>query len=52
MSASAELTRDLQDWCKTRLQRYQYPHSIDFVPTLPKTITGKIQRFMLRAAAL
>jgi benzoate-CoA ligase len=42
------LVRELQDWCKGRLQRYQFPHTIDFVDDLPKTITGKIQRFRLR----
>ncbi len=42
------LVRELQDWCKGRLQRYQFPHAIDFVDDLPKTTTGKIQRFMLR----
>ena len=47
-SPAAEVTRDLQDWCKSRLQRYQYPHLVDVVTTLPKTITGKIQRYMLR----
>jgi acyl-coenzyme A synthetase/AMP-(fatty) acid ligase len=45
------LVPELQDWCKTRLQRYQYPHRIDFVPDLPKTVTGKIQRFKLREVA-
>ncbi|HZF38785.1 MAG TPA: benzoate-CoA ligase family protein [Blastocatellia bacterium] len=39
---------ELQEWCKTRLQRFQYPHIIDFVDELPKTATGKIQRFRLR----
>ena len=48
LSPSDELTREIQDWCKNRLQRYQYPHHIDFVEALPKTLTGKIQRFMLR----
>jgi acyl-coenzyme A synthetase/AMP-(fatty) acid ligase len=32
------------------LQRYQYPHQIDFVTALPKTLTGKVQRYLLRAA--
>ena len=49
-SPSEELTGELQAWCKGRLQRYQYPHRIDFVAALPKTTTGKIQRFALRAA--
>ncbi len=43
-----KLVGELQGWCKTRLQRYQYPHLIDFVDELPKTTTGKIQRFKLR----
>jgi benzoate-CoA ligase len=46
--ASAE---DLQAHVKTRLAPYKYPRWIAFVPELPKTATGKIQRFKLRAAA-
>ena len=42
------LVRELQDWCKGRLQRYQFPDAVDFVDELPKTMTGKIQRFKLR----
>jgi benzoate-CoA ligase len=42
------LTRALQEWCKERLQRYQYPHSVAYVNELPKTTTGKVQRFQLR----
>jgi benzoate-CoA ligase len=42
------LVAELQEWCKTRLRRYQYPHFIDFVDELPKTPTGKIQRYKLR----
>ncbi len=34
--------------CKTRLAPYKYPRWVHFVPDLPKTATGKIQRFMLR----
>jgi acyl-coenzyme A synthetase/AMP-(fatty) acid ligase len=45
------LVRELQDWCKGRLQRYQFPQAIDFVTDLPKTTTGKIQRFKLRESA-
>ena len=44
------LKAELQEWCKTRLQRFQYPHIIDFVDELPKTASGKIQRFRLREA--
>ncbi len=42
------LITELQDHCKSRLQRFQYPHVIEFVPELPKTVTGKIQRYKLR----
>src|SRR5258708_36852312 len=42
------LAAELQEYCKSRLQRYQYPHVIEFVSELPKTVTGKIQRYKLR----
>src|ERR1700686_2752087 len=42
---------ELQEHCKTRLQRFQYPHVIEFVSELPKTVTGKIQRYKLREQA-
>jgi benzoate-CoA ligase family protein len=48
VEASPALAAELQEHCKSRLQRYQYPHLIEFVPELPKTITGKIQRYKLR----
>ncbi len=49
---AVDLVSELQEWCKTRLQRYRYPHIIDFVDELPKTATGKIQRFKLRGERL
>jgi len=45
---SDELTKQLQDWCKERLQRYKFPHSVTYATDLPKTTTGKVQRFRLR----
>ncbi|MGV3569589.1 MAG: benzoate-CoA ligase family protein [Ramlibacter sp.] len=42
---------DLQAHVKTRLAPYKYPRWIEFLPELPKTATGKIQRFRLRAIA-
>jgi benzoate-CoA ligase family protein len=45
------LVAQLQEHCKTRLQRFQYPHLIEFVSELPKTVTGKIQRYKLRETA-
>jgi benzoate-CoA ligase len=47
-AAGDALVAELQEHCKSRLQRYQYPHLIEFVPELPKTVTGKIQRYRLR----
>ena len=41
----------LQQHVKDRLAPYKYPRWIEFVPELPKTATGKIQRFKLRAPA-
>jgi benzoate-CoA ligase family protein len=48
VEGSPELAAELQEHCKSRLQRYQFPHFIEFVPELPKTLTGKIQRYKLR----
>ncbi|HEY6890369.1 MAG TPA: benzoate-CoA ligase family protein [Solirubrobacter sp.] len=45
------LVAELQEWCKSRLRRYEFPHFITFVDDLPKTPTGKIQRYKLRAQA-
>ncbi len=39
---------DLMRHCKARLAPYKYPRWVRFVPELPKTATGKIQRFALR----
>jgi benzoate-CoA ligase len=40
---------DLQQHVKAQLAPYKYPRWIEFVPDLPKTATGKIQRFKLRS---
>ncbi len=42
------LVKDLQDHVKERIAPYKYPRDIRFIPALPKTATGKIQRFALR----
>ena len=41
---------DLKAFVKERLAPYKYPRLIEFIDELPKTATGKIQRFRLRAA--
>jgi benzoate-CoA ligase len=48
-SSTTELTIALQQHVKDRLAPYKYPRWIEFVAELPKTATGKIQRFKLRA---
>ncbi len=45
---SSELASELQGFVKQRLAPYKYPRWIDFVEILPKTSTGKIQRYKLR----
>jgi benzoate-CoA ligase len=47
--AGEDLSRALQDHCKEKLAPYKYPRWIEFRTELPKTATGKIQRFKLRA---
>jgi benzoate-CoA ligase len=48
--ASEALLSELQTFVKSRLAPHKYPRLIDFVDELPKTATGKIQRFRLRDA--
>ncbi len=45
------LAEALKQHVKERLAPYKYPRWVEFVPELPKTATGKIQRFKLRALA-
>ena len=49
--ASDELARALQDYCRQKLAVFKYPRWLEFRTELPKTATGKIQRFKLRAEA-
>jgi 2-aminobenzoate-CoA ligase len=44
----ATTTRQLQDFVKQRIAPYKYPRQVVFVTELPKTATGKLQRFRLR----
>ena len=39
---------ELQDFVKAQIAPYKYPRAIEFVTELPKTATGKLQRFRLR----
>jgi 2-aminobenzoate-CoA ligase len=42
------LVAELQDFVKARIAPYKYPRAIEFVAELPRTQTGKLQRFKLR----
>ena len=46
---SLALAEELRQHVKSRLAPYKYPRWIEFLDELPKTATGKIQRFKLRA---
>ncbi|HET6598531.1 MAG TPA: benzoate-CoA ligase family protein, partial [Burkholderiaceae bacterium] len=48
---TADLAETLKQHVKARLAPYKYPRWIEFIDELPKTVTGKIQRFKLREAA-
>jgi 2-aminobenzoate-CoA ligase len=47
-SATEELARQLQEHVKARLAPYKYPRAVEFCDALPRTETGKLQRFRLR----
>jgi benzoate-CoA ligase family protein len=51
VSRSQELALELQQFVRERLAEYKRPRWIEFLPELPKTATGKIQRFRLRQMA-
>jgi acyl-CoA synthetase (AMP-forming)/AMP-acid ligase II len=46
--ASDAMAKELQDHVKNQISPYKYPRSIHFVDSLPKTTTGKLQRFRLK----
>jgi 2-aminobenzoate-CoA ligase len=48
VAADAETAKRLQDHVKATIAPYKYPRSVKFTTALPKTQTGKIQRFQLR----
>jgi benzoate-CoA ligase len=48
LNGSPELIKELQEFVKERIAPYKYPRAIEFAVDLPKTATGKIQRYKLR----
>jgi 2-aminobenzoate-CoA ligase len=51
-AADMVLTRTLQDYVKATVAPYKYPRAIEYVTGLPRTETGKLQRFELRRRAV
>ena len=51
VTGDAALVKLLQEHVKASIAPYKYPRAIAFVPALPKTATGKLQRFALRQIA-
>jgi len=49
---SDELGEEIKTFVRERLSAYAYPRRIEFVPDLPKTLTGKIRRIVLRQREL
>jgi len=47
--AGPDLCKELQDFEKETVAPYKYPRAIEFIAALPRTETGKLQRFKLRA---
>jgi 2-aminobenzoate-CoA ligase len=50
-AGDAALTKALQDFVKAEIAPYKYPRAIEYVTSLPRTETGKLQRFRLRETA-
>ena len=50
-TGDAALTRALQDFVKATIAPFKYPRAIEYVTALPRTQTGKLQRFELRRMA-
>ena len=50
-TGDAALTKTLQDYVKASIAPYKYPRAIEYVAQLPRTQTGKLQRFELRKLA-
>lgn len=46
--ASAELSGELQEWVKKRYAAHAYPRRVHYADSLPRTPSGKLQRFVLR----
>ena len=50
VAGDAAIAKGLQDFVKREIAPYKYPRQVEFVEALPRTATGKLQRFRLREA--
>ena len=50
-SGDAAMTKALQEYVKATIAPYKYPRAVEYVAALPRTQTGKLQRFELRRIA-
>ena len=47
----ADVTEDeIREYCLSTLAEYKHPRQVEFVEELPRTTTGKVQKFELREA--
>ena len=49
LHGDAAMVRTLQDHVKATIAPYKYPREVEFVTALPRTETGKLQRFKLKS---
>jgi 2-aminobenzoate-CoA ligase len=47
-AATGAMAAELQEFVKQQIAPYKYPRAVEFLPSLPRTATGKLQRFRLR----
>ena len=50
-TGNAPMVKELQDFVRNTIAPYKYPRAVEFVAMLPRTETGKLQRFRLRQAS-
>ena len=49
VEGSEQIAKEIQELVRKRLSTHAYPREVEFVTELPKTPSGKIQRFLLRS---
>jgi 2-aminobenzoate-CoA ligase len=51
IAGTPELVAELQEFAKRQIAPYKYPRAVEFIESLPRTSTGKVQRYVLRQRA-